>query len=264
MSTVAISVSDMAVQREFGEQVTAVTGAASGIGRACAIRLATKGIRVVLADLDAAGLRETEQLIKAEGGTSIGLRVDVTDRADCVALVDAGLCRLGGLDGAVLCAGTAQHVPFLKLCRADWDAMLGVHLTGAFLCLQTIAASMVERRVAGSLVYIASSVTAGLGPPRQAHYVAAKAGALGLVRAAARELGPFGIRVNAVSPGFTRTPLNAGNFTDAELAERAASAPLGRVAEPQDVTGAVEFLLGPESSFMTGQTVHVNGGAYMP
>lgn len=255
----------MAVHSAVGERlVTAVTGAASGIGRACAIRLAARGIRVVLADLETEGLRETERIIRSEGGISICVRVDVTDADDCTALVDAALHHLGGLDGAVLSAGKAQHLPFLEMRRADWDSMLGVHLTGAFLCLQTIATSMVERRIAGSLVYIASSVVAGLGPPRQAHYVAAKAGALGLVRAAARELGPFGIRVNAVSPGFTHTPLNDRNFTDAELAERAAGAPLGRVAEPQDVAGAVEFLLGPGSAFMTGQTVHVNGGAYMP
>lgn len=218
----------------------------------------------MLADLDTEGLHETERIIRSEGGASVGVRVDVTDADDCMALVDAALRHFGGLDGAVLSAGKAQHVPFLEMRLADWDSMLGVHLTGAFLCLQTIATSMIERQVAGSLVYISSSVVAGLGPPRQAHYVAAKAGAQGLVRAAARELGPFGIRVNAVSPGFTHTPLNDGNFTDDELAARAASAPLGRVAEPDDVAGAVEYLLGPGSAFMTGQTMHVNGGAYMP
>lgn len=244
--------------------VTVVTGAASGIGRACAIRLAANGTRVVLADLDTAGLRETERLISSEGCTSIGVPVDVTDAADCAELAAAAVRTFGRLDSAVLSAGTAQHVRLLELSRNDWDAMLAVHLTGAFLCLQAVARSMVERKASGSLVYLASSVAAGLGPPRQAHYVAAKAGGLGLVRAAARELGPFGIRVNAVSPGFTRTPLNEGRFTDAELAERAASAPLGRVAEPQDVAGAVEFLLCSDSAFMTGQTLHVNGGAYMP
>lgn len=113
-------------------------------------------------------------------------------------------------------------------------------------------------------MYVASSAAAGLGPPHQAHYVAAKAGALGLVRAAARELGEHGIRVNAVSPGFTRTALNTGLFTDEEIRQREQATPLGRVAEVGDVADAVLYLLGPGSGFMTGQTLHVNGGTHMP
>jgi len=241
-----------------------ITGAASGIGRECAIRLATRGIPVVLADVDEAGMARTAQLVEARGGSSLIVATDVTHDEDCTALVEAALRRFGGLAGGVLSAGTARHAAFLDLERTDWESMLAVHLTGAFLCVQAMARAMVASGSRGSLVYVASSVAAGLGPPRQAHYVAAKAGALGLVRAAARELGPLGIRVNAVSPGFTRTPMNDGLFTEEELRARAQNAPLGRVAEPADVARSIEFLLGPESDFITGQTLHVNGGSYMP
>src|SRR6202034_2844053 len=111
----------------------------------------------------------------------------------------------------------------------------------------------------GALVYIASSVTLGIGPLHQAHYVAAKAGALGFVRAAARELGPSGIRLNAVSPGFTDTGMNDDLFDDADVRPRVQSTPLGRIATPSDVANAFMFLLGAASSFITGQTVLVNG-----
>ncbi|MET7736751.1 SDR family oxidoreductase [Streptomyces sp. NPDC005402] len=149
--------------------------------------------------------------------------------------------------------------------RAQWDDMLAVHLTGAFLCIRSMARALIARGGRGGpIVYVASSVAAGLGPVHQAHCVAAKAGALGLVRAAARVLGCHGIRVSAVSPGFTNTEMNAGLFSDDSVRDRAKQTPLGRVAEPADVAGAVTFLLGNASGFMTGQNVHVNGGVHMP
>lgn len=240
-----------------------VTGAAGGIGRACARAAAAQGASVVLGDLDPAGLEAAAQPIGA-GARVHCVPVDVTDEGQCDDLVAAAEQRFGRVDGAVLAAGVARHVPLLDMTRTEWERMLAIHLTGAFLCLRAAAAAMVRAGRGGSVVYVASTAAAGLGPLHQAHYVAAKAGALGLVRAAARELGPLGVRVNAVSPGFTRTPMNDGLFTAEEVRRREADAPLGRVAEAEDVADAVTFLLGDRSGFVTGHNLQVNGGSYLP
>lgn len=247
---------------DLAGRVVIVTGAAGGIGRACAAAAAAQGASLVLADADPAGLEAVAAQLA--GAEVLRVPADVTDEAQCDGLVAAAEERFGRLDGAVLAAGVARHVPLLEMTRAEWDRMLAIHLTGAFLCLRAAATAMVRAGRGGSVVYVASTAAAGLGPLHQAHYVAGKAGGLGLVRAAARELGPHGIRVNAVSPGFTRTPLNEGLFTEEEVRRRAAAAPLGRVAEAADVADTVTFLLGDRSRFTTGQNLQVNGGSYMP
>lgn len=213
---------------------------------------------MVLADLEADALEGVAERVEAMGVRALTMRCDVTDADHCASLADLAVGRLGRLDGGVLAAGIARHVPLLDLELSDWRAMLDVHLTGTFLPVQALARSMAN---GGSLVCVASTVAEGGGPTLQAHYVAAKAGVLGLVRAAARELGPLGIRLNAVSPGFTDTGLNDGLFTAEEVAGRAARAPLGRVAAPDDVAAAVVFLLGARSGFVTGENLRVDGGA---
>ncbi|PZG14601.1 SDR family NAD(P)-dependent oxidoreductase [Nonomuraea aridisoli] len=235
-----------------------VTGAAGGIGRACALAAARAGAAVTLADRDPERLAAVAAEI---GPGALAVPADVTDEAQCVRLVEAAVERHGRIDGMVLSAGVARHVPLTEMTLREWQDMLAVHLTSAFLCLREAARAMTG---GGSVVCIASSAAAGLGPLHQAHYVAAKAGALGLVRAAARELGPAGIRVNAVSPGFTATPMNDGLFTAEDVRRRELASPLGRVANPEDVAAAVTYLLSDATAFTTGQTLHVNGGTHMP
>jgi 3-oxoacyl-[acyl-carrier protein] reductase len=235
-----------------------VTGAGRGIGQACALAAAARGAAVVLADLDAGALDGPAAAIREMGVPVHAVQCDVTSPRDCAELADAAADELGGMHGAVLAAGYASHVPLLEMSVREWTALLDVHLTGTFLSLQALARRMDS---GGSVVCLASTVAHVGGPPRQAHYVAAKAGTLGLVRAAARELGSRGIRVNAVSPGFTDTAMNSGIFTEEERAARAARSPLGRIAVPDDVAGVVAFLLGDDSGFVTGHDLRVDGGA---
>jgi 2-hydroxycyclohexanecarboxyl-CoA dehydrogenase len=256
---VAISASDPA--STLTGRVLVVTGGAGGIGRACALAARKLGARVVVADLAGEQAHSVAATIDPAGEHSLAVATDITDAQSCRDLVAATVDRFGRVDGAVFAAGIARHVPLLELTGEQWHSMLAVHLTGTFHCVQAFAARMMTS--GGALVYIASSVTLGIGPLHQAHYVAAKAGALGFVRAAARELGPSGIRLNAVSPGFTDTGMNSELFDDADVRQRIQSTPLARVATPDDVASVAMFLVGEASSFVTGQTVLVNGGAQM-
>lgn len=246
------------------DRVVVITGAAGGIGQACALAAARAGARVVLSDLHDDALAQVATHVADVGADVVTVPVDVTDERQCNDLMGVAHNRFGRLDGAVFAAGIARHVPLLEMTRAQWENMQAVHLTGAFLCLRAAATLMAQRAGGGSVVYVASTAAGGAGPLHQAHYAAAKAGALGLVRAAARELGPLGIRVNAVSPGFTMTPMNVGLFTEDEVRKRGDAAPLRRVAEPTDVADTVSFLLADASRFTTGQNLQVDGGASLP
>lgn len=235
-----------------------ITGAAGGIGAGCALTLARRGADLVLADRDAAGLEPVAEAARASGAAVLTRRADVTDAAQCTELADRAVAAFPGLAGAVLAAGTARHAGIVDLEAAQWRAIIDLHLTGTFLCLQAIARVMAG---SGSIVCLSSTVAEAGGPLRQAHYVAGKAGILGLVRAAARELGARGIRVNAVSPGFTDTGLNSGLFSRAEREQRAGRSALGRIATPRDIAGVVAFLLGADAAFVTGENIRVDGGA---
>jgi NAD(P)-dependent dehydrogenase (short-subunit alcohol dehydrogenase family) len=247
----------------LGGKVALVTGAQQGIGRAIALALAHAGAHVgvnYLDDPDAAAVVAED--VRALGRQAVVLPADVARIGDVEAMVETVRRELGVPDILVNNAGVFPRVPFLAMQEQEWDHVLDVNLKGSFLCAQASARAMVAAGRPGAIVSISS--VAIRGTPLGVHYSASKAGLLGLTRAMALALAPHGIRVNAVAPGLTDTAQPRYGNTEAELAELARTIPLGgRMAHPDDIASVVVFLVSDEARFVTGQLVHVNGGAFM-
>lgn len=240
-----------------------VTGAASGIGRATAHALAREGAAVLVADLDGAGAERVAAEIAAAGGTARAARCDVTRADEVEAMVRAALDAFGGrLDCAVNNAGiTAPGGLVHQIAPADWERQLAVNLTGAFLCLRAELPVMREQR-AGAIVNVASG--AGLvGTPGLAHYCASKHGLLGLTKTAAIENAALGVRVNALCPGSTDTPMLRAAMDRSEATRKLilASIPSGRLGTPEEVAEAAVWLCSERASYVSGQSLLVDGCA---
>ncbi|HEX6196956.1 MAG TPA: 3-oxoacyl-ACP reductase FabG [Jiangellaceae bacterium] len=244
-------------------KVAIVTGAARGIGAATAARLAADGAAVAVLDINEADTGDTVKMISDAGGTAIGIGCDVSDADAVAAAVERVTNELGGLDILVNNAGVIRDNMLFKMSEDDWDTVMNVHLRGAFLCSRAAQKVMVEQK-SGKIVNL-SSVSA-LGNRGQANYSTAKAGIQGFTRTLAIELGPFGINVNAVAPGFVETPMTDATarrigIEPHELREAAAAAtPLRRTGKPEDIAAVISFLVSDDASFVTGQTVYVDGG----
>ena len=254
----------------FIDKVAVVTGAAQGIGAATALKLAAGGATVVVLDLNEAGAKEAAQRISADpqvlasGGRAVAAACDVTDEA-AVDQVFAELHReFGRLDILVNNAGITRDNLFFKMERPDWDSVLTTNLTSAYLCSRAAQRYMVPAR-SGRIVSLSSR--SALGNRGQANYAAAKAGIQGLTATLAIELGPFNITVNAVAPGYIATSMTAataervGSSPAEHQAEVAARTPLGRVGQPEEVAAAVAFFASDDASYISGQTLYINGGA---
>jgi NAD(P)-dependent dehydrogenase (short-subunit alcohol dehydrogenase family) len=243
-------------------KVALVTGAQQGIGKAIALAYGREGASVVLNYLDnQAAAEEIASQIRALGQRAVPMAGDVARAADVRRMVEAGE-NLGGIDILVNNAGIFPRVEFLDMTEAQWDEVLNVNLKGTFLCTQAVAQKLVERARAGAVINLASSA-AFRSSPRGVHYVASKAGIVGVTRATALELAPYRVRVNAIAPGTTDTAQPRYGMSEEELQAAGRQVPLGRMGTPEDVADLAVFLASEESRHITGQTLHVNGGQYL-
>ncbi|MFD0020093.1 SDR family NAD(P)-dependent oxidoreductase [Streptomyces sp. NPDC058382] len=239
-----------------------VTGAAGGIGRACAVLLAESGATVHCADRDEKGLSETRELITGAGGEAHSHPLDVTDRSRLRSAVAAA----GDVDILAAVAGIMHTSSVLETADEDLDRVLSVNFKGVLYACQEVARSMIARDAPGSLITMASGAVDSASPGLLC-YSAAKAAVVQLTKTLATELGPHAIRVNAVAPGWIRTPMTARHDADQQHRAEATMArisPLGRVGEAVDVAQTVLFLASGASAFMTGQILRPNGGVAMP
>lgn len=241
-------------------KVAVVTGAAQGIGREIARVLHRHGAKVVLADLDGDAARQSASDINGPGVDCISAACDVTSEEQMHTLVADTMRDYGRLDVFVNNAGITRDASLKKMTVADFDSVITVHLRGTWLGVREAAWAMRDQK-AGSIVNI-SSLSGKSGNPGQTNYSAAKAGIVGLTKAAAKELAHRNVRVNAIQPGLIRTPMTAAMPPEV-FAEREAAVPMKRAGEPDEVAGAVVFLASGLSSYITGSVLEVGGGRFM-
>ncbi len=250
--------------RRFDGRVAVVTGAAQGIGAATARRLSEEGAVVVALDRNAEGANAVATAITADGGAASGLRCDVSSPTGVAAAVDAVAAEHGRIDVLVNNAGITRDNLLFKMDDDDWNSVLQVNLTSVFLMCRAVQKLMVAARY-GRIVNLSSR--SALGNRGQANYSAAKAGIQGLTATLAIELGAFNITVNAVAPGYVATPMTAataervGSTPEAHQQEVAQRTPLRRVGRPEEIASVVAFLASDDASYVSGQTLYINGGA---
>lgn len=246
----------------FTDKVAVVTGAAQGIGAATALRLAVEGASVAVLDRNTPDV--TLEQISRAGGIARGYVCDVTDRDSVVSVFDQIATELGDPQILVNNAGITRDDLFFRLSEDDWNAVLSVNLTGVFHCTQAAQKYMVAQRY-GKIVSLSSR--SALGNRGQANYAAAKAGIQGFTATLAIELGQYNITVNAVAPGYIATAMTDATAERVGMAPEqlqqsvAERTPLGRVGQPDEVAAVIAFLASDESSYVSGQTLYVNGGA---
>jgi 3-oxoacyl-[acyl-carrier protein] reductase len=244
----------------LSERVAFVTGASQGIGRACALKLATTGAAVAVAARNQDKLNELVSEITAAGGKAAAFALDVSNEEQVKAAIKAAIAHFGKIDILINNAGITRDQLVMRMKRADWDAVLQTNLTSAYLCIQAVIPSMLKQRW-GRIIDI-TSIFGQMGQAGQANYSASKAGLIGLTMAIAREVGSRNITCNAVAPGFIETPMTA--VLSEEFKQAAVKQiPLGRVGAPDDVAGAVAFLASDDASYITGHVLSVNGGMLM-
>lgn len=237
-----------------------VTGAAQGIGKAVALLLARNGADIVVSDINLEKAGETAREIEATGRRAMPIKVDVANSGDVERMVQTILEQFGQIDILINNAGIARDKLILRMTEEDWDAVLDINLKGTFNCTKAVVKHMSKQR-SGKIVNIAS-VVGEMGNAGQANYSASKAGVIGFTKTIAREFAQRGINVNAIAPGYIQTPMTEA-LPEKAKDELKRMIPMERLGQPEDVAGAVLFLVSEAASYITGHVLNVNGGIYM-
>jgi 3-oxoacyl-[acyl-carrier protein] reductase len=248
-----------------GSQTAIVTGASRGIGRAIAAQLSLAGYEVALISRTQDGLVDLQKTITDQGGSAFIVTADVSIPSDVDAATAAILERTGRIDVLVNNAGVSPmkngaNVPVIEMSISEWNMVLSTNLTSQFLFSRNAARTMISQK-SGSIINISSAAARLGGIAAGAHYVASKAGVIGLTKVLARELGPYGVRVNCIAPGRIETPMLAAVSIDPQWAEK--NVPLRRMGMPEDVADAVVFLASQRAQYFHGATLDINGGWVM-
>jgi 3-oxoacyl-[acyl-carrier protein] reductase len=241
-------------------QVALVTGASRGIGRAIALALGKDGATVVGTATSDSGAADIQKAFDEAGIKGWGARLDVTDGAACEALISEAEKKFGAVTVLINNAGITRDNLALRMKDEDWDSVIATNLSAVFRMSRLVMRGMMKARH-GRIINI-TSLVASSGNPGQANYAAAKAGVEGLTRSLAQELGSRNITVNCVAPGLIDTDMTR-ELSEAQRTAMAQRIPLNRLGQPDDIAAAVAFLAGPGASYVTGVTLHVNGGMYM-
>ena len=239
------------------DKVSIITGAAQGIGLATARKFADEGATVIVCDLRADGVDAAVAALQAQGAQALGFALNVTDREAVDAMVAAVVQRFGRIDVLVNNAGITKDARLLKMSLQQFDAVIDVNLRGVFHCSQAVAAGMVAQ--GSGVILNASSVVGIYGNFGQTNYAASKFGVIGFTKTWSRELGPKGVRVNAVAPGFVETPILA-TIPEKVLDQMRAQVPLHRLGRPEEIANVYAFLASDEASYVNGAVIEVSGG----
>ncbi|MBQ0930494.1 3-oxoacyl-[acyl-carrier-protein] reductase [Ideonella alba] len=239
------------------DKVSIITGAAQGIGLATALKFAREGATVIVCDMKAAAVDEAVAECRRLGAQAAGFVVNVTDRAQVDAMVAAVKTQFGRIDVLVNNAGITQDARLQKMTLAQFDAVIDVNLRGVFHCAQAVVDTMVDQRA--GVILNASSVVGIYGNFGQTNYAASKFGVIGFTKTWSRELGPKGVRVNAVAPGFIETPILA-SMPDKVLDHMREQVPLKRLGHADEIANAYAFLASDEASYVNGAVLEVSGG----
>ena len=254
-------------------KVALVTGAAQGMGRAIAMRLASEGANLVATDINGKLVEQTSIAIRELGYEAIAVEADIGDIDDINRVVDEALNAFGHIDILVNNAGVTRHAGIMDLTVEDWDRIHRVNARGVFFCLQRVAREMIDRGDGGKIINIASIAGKGYSGTSNAAYAASKGAVIAMTHIAAHQLGGYDINVNAICPGVTRTAMSQatqiqrsedlGIPLDELEEQRNAIIPIGRANEPEDIADMAAFLAGPGSRNITGQSFNVDGGLVM-
>lgn len=245
----------MSDQRLAGRHVL-ITGGGGGIGSALAAGVVAAGASVFVADVDGEAAERTATGLPGAGWA----QVEVRDQESVQRLLAAAVAHGGPVDSLIAAHGLSTYVPFLELSLEEWNRIVSVNLTGTFVVGQAVARHMVEQGSGGAIVNLASTL-GWVGAPRRVHYLASKGGVNLLTRGMALDLAAHGIRVNAIGPGPIVTEMTRPRWDDPEaLAATNARTPMGRMGQPEELVGAVVYLLSDEASYTTGTTLYVDGG----